>query len=274
MGLLKTITQKVSNIALKPAVALGNLATAGIEKITGQTYGRTTSKELSETTAGKILGTATAAAAVGLAAALSPAAALKVATSKPVIAVAAVATLAPKTTETVLKSEALTKTAIATAVNPLAGLVVGAEQGGSIIGTALGNVADVIKEKAPGVATAIQENAPTIGAAAAGLTAAGVIAAVALKDKAEEIPSINNSSDIVGIETAAAGTSAAVPMGNNEVSTFPQTIPTKTITTGRKKRRKAKAARSPIISNKVLINIVNKPVGLQMKRYLNQRIYA
>lgn len=62
MGLIKSI----SKIALTPSVAIGNVITAGLEKVTGKKYGRSTAAELSETTAGKVLGTAIAGTAAAL----------------------------------------------------------------------------------------------------------------------------------------------------------------------------------------------------------------
>lgn len=63
------ILQKISQIALTPSTAIGNVITAGLEKVTGKKYGRTTAAELSSTTAGKVLGTAIAGTAVALTAA-------------------------------------------------------------------------------------------------------------------------------------------------------------------------------------------------------------
>jgi len=65
MGILK----KISTIALTPSTAIGNVITAGLEKVTGKTYGRTKASELASTTAGKVLGTAIAGTAVALTAA-------------------------------------------------------------------------------------------------------------------------------------------------------------------------------------------------------------
>lgn len=65
MGILKSI----SKIALTPSVAVGNVITAGLEKITGKKYGRSTAEGLASTTAGKVLGTAIAGTAVALTAA-------------------------------------------------------------------------------------------------------------------------------------------------------------------------------------------------------------
>lgn len=63
------ILQKISQVALTPSTAIGNVITAGLEKVTGKKYGRTTAAELSSTTAGKVLGTAIAGTAVALTAA-------------------------------------------------------------------------------------------------------------------------------------------------------------------------------------------------------------
>jgi hypothetical protein len=76
MGLLKS----VAKYGILPAVILGNLATAALEKVTKKEYGRTTPEEAAQTTIGKILGVSTLAAGAAAGIAYSPAAALKIAT--------------------------------------------------------------------------------------------------------------------------------------------------------------------------------------------------
>ena len=52
-------TSGLARTGLIPAVVIGNLFTSGLEKITKKKYGRTTTKELATTGAGKVLGLAT-----------------------------------------------------------------------------------------------------------------------------------------------------------------------------------------------------------------------
>ena len=59
--------QKISRVTLAPSVFLGNLITRGASKVTGKAYGKQTTKKLSKTTFGKVLGTAIAGTAVALA---------------------------------------------------------------------------------------------------------------------------------------------------------------------------------------------------------------
>jgi len=58
-GRAERFAEKGAKVGLLPAVGIGNLITAGIEKITGKKYGRTTAAELAETPAGKALGLST-----------------------------------------------------------------------------------------------------------------------------------------------------------------------------------------------------------------------
>lgn len=71
------ILKSVAKYGLIPAVAIGNILTAGLAKVTGKTYGRTTLEEAAQTTMGKILGVGTAATAAALAVAAQPTAVLK-----------------------------------------------------------------------------------------------------------------------------------------------------------------------------------------------------
>ena len=68
MGFLKSF----SKIGLLPAVKIGNVLTAGLEKVTGKTYGRQTTERFASTKAGLVLGTATAGTAVALASVINP----------------------------------------------------------------------------------------------------------------------------------------------------------------------------------------------------------
>ncbi|KKL90649.1 hypothetical protein LCGC14_1902610 [marine sediment metagenome] len=68
------VTETVAGVGLAPATFAGNLITAGLEKVTGKEFGRTTSAELAETKAGKALGLATTAVGAATVAALGAAA--------------------------------------------------------------------------------------------------------------------------------------------------------------------------------------------------------
>jgi len=64
----------------------------------------------------------------------------KVITSKAVLGVGAVAILAPKTFSAFIKTPGAAEVAAATAINPIAGIVVGLEKGTSILSTAFNNL--------------------------------------------------------------------------------------------------------------------------------------
>lgn len=81
MGFFKSL----SKYGLIPAVAIGNLLTAGIEKIKGKKYGRTTLEEASETKFGKVLGLATLGTGVLLGAVAAPAGTAKALIPKTVL---------------------------------------------------------------------------------------------------------------------------------------------------------------------------------------------
>ena len=63
--------------------------------------------------------------------------------------VAAIGTFAPGVLSMITSSPELTKVAVATAISPAAGIVVGAEEGVNVLGAVLGQVPEIIKEKTP-----------------------------------------------------------------------------------------------------------------------------
>ena len=74
----KSVLTSISKYGLIPAVAIGNIFTSVIEKVTKKKYGRTTLKEASSTPFGKTLGLATVGTATALGVAVAgPAAAAK-----------------------------------------------------------------------------------------------------------------------------------------------------------------------------------------------------
>lgn len=167
-----TIFTGLANIALKPIVGLGNLATAGLEKVTKKKFGRTTSEELSRTTAGEALGLAAGGAAAALGIAVAPAAAITVLAPP-----AAVSAFAPDVVSAVINTPAGAKVATAAAINPTAGIVVAIQEGTSYIEEAAKDFGSALANKAPQIGEVIQENAGII-AGGAGIAAAA--AAVSL----------------------------------------------------------------------------------------------
>jgi len=166
MGIIKSI----SKIALTPSVAVGNVIVAGLEKITGKKYGRTTTEELASTTAGKVLGTAIAGTAAALTAAT----------------IAAVPAAAAATRETATKAAAVVKanpikTAIAAPI--ITGAVISQPEKAAkaIVQTPfqLGNVGANIANLAAspsieGVKELVTENPVIVGTAIAAGTALGI----------------------------------------------------------------------------------------------------
>lgn len=105
----------LSKIGIAPAVALGNIVTAGLEKITGKKYGRTTIKEASETKFGKALGIATVSVAAAIPVAIAPAAAgriastvgktvVKTAVKKPALAIVGTGVIVSGAAPTIVKT--------------------------------------------------------------------------------------------------------------------------------------------------------------------------
>jgi len=193
------LIEKIAKVGLAPSAFIGTQILKGVSLITKKDYGTTKEVLASavETKTGKVIGGATAAvgaALVGVAATTTAAgvaitkavgtAASKVAKAvkaapapvKTGLATAAtIAVLAPETTKAILSSPEATKTATAAIVSPAAGVVVGLEQGTSLLSESL-------KENAPKVAEVIKENIPAIvGAGTLGAAALG--ATTLLKDK-------------------------------------------------------------------------------------------
>lgn len=119
--------------------------------------------------------------------------ATKIVTSTTARSLSAVAALAPEVTSKVLSSpEAVTTIAASAAGGPIAGLVVGLEQGGGLVAEAAKDVAQKVKEA--DIVGAVK----TTGAVAAGVaavTGAGIVAAKVLgKEKEIKEAPINNPS--------------------------------------------------------------------------------
>lgn len=244
MGILSTI----SNLALKPSTALGNLATAGLEKITGKEYGRTTSKELASTTPGKILG-------LGIA---TTAGALVVATGA---AASAARVVIPAATKAVVTSPV--KTILGTTV--AAGIIAsgagtkivsttykGSKTAGEVITGEKSLGGDTIKDvtKTAGIVLGVG----AVGAAA-GLVAEKVLTG---NDNVESLIPTTPAS-----VTSQVAASEIAPTGVTEMPATPQTVSTTT-----RKKYKKKKIESQRISQIVKIN-----VSAGNRRFLNVNHY-
>lgn len=151
------------------------------------------------------------------------------------------AVLAPETTSKILSSEALTKTAAAGLVaGPAGALIVGAEEGVSIVGSILEEIPDKLKT-------------PALVAGAAVVAGAGAyVASQLLPDKAE-----------------------AVLNSDGKTAILPQTS---TITTGVKRRKRAKKPQITSINQNVRVSVQNSArssgMRIMSERYLNKRAFA
>ena len=272
------IIQKVANIALKPSVAIGNLVTKGIEKVTNKTYGRTTSEELSKTTAGKVLGTAIAGTAVALGAAVAApkivaAGGAKVVAGTAAKSAAKVAIAHPVKTAalglgaaTVLQSETLTKAATKLP---------------SEAAKLTTNVAQLADEPSLEKLKDIVKDSPVLTAALGGLAAVTVgkgllgTAATYMNTKATkentELMAASVGSSAVPVETAQGGIVAEKATGNASSAPIPQEYTT--ISSGTRKYYKRKSQQNRISQN-VRVIVQNKNTGVSIKKYLKGAVLA
>lgn len=267
------ILQKIAEIALSPSVAIGNV----ISDIIKAGSGKTTAKELSETTAGKALGAAIA----GTAAAL---------------AVAAGAPAVVKAVKSGSAKSAISKAAKEAAANPIkavkkaATAVVGAAVvGGAVAGGGAKLIKPVIEAAYKGTKTAaevatgekkltsetVMDVAKTIGIIGGSAIVGGAVGIIAEK--------------VMGAKESAA---SETPMLSNSMNNIPTTssdnliydgsitegIPmeTTTVTTGTKKKRKARARTRDLTSVRQNVNVIvnNRAIGQQSRKYIKESIYA
>jgi len=281
MGILSSLTKNIAKVGLAVPVAIGNLITTGIEKVTGKEYGRQTLEEASKTTTGKLLGTSIAAGtAIAAGAAITGSAAATATlskvtqvvskainpfTSSPTVkagiaTAATVAVLAPETAKAIFSSPEATKTAAAAIVSPAAGLIVGLEQGGGLLSSALDTAL-------PKVAATLKQNTPEIIAAATTLGVAAASAAALLPEKSTPDVSTLPIDKITAIPaTTQPNTAVAAPV-------LPETQILKATTgaasTSTRKKRRSNLLQSKI-SQSVRVNILNQNSAHRItKRYLN-----
>lgn len=280
MSLLSGLITAVSNIALKPAVAIGNV----ISNLIKPGSGTTTSSQLANTTAGKILGTATAGAVVALGGAIAGAGSIGAGLAKAI--------------PTTAKGKAIAVASTIVGVSAVASNPIGTTEAIGKVPGALANVGTNIGEFSAnptlqGAIDIAKENPVLVGAGALAIGSgiAGTVATIlntrATKENTQTIiaPSDNNipvgSSTLENpISNIPASTQDLIQpetaVGNNDVSGSPLTTPTKTITIGKKRYKKHKAETSSSIRNNVHIQILNQATGQKIsnKRYLKEVVYA
>jgi hypothetical protein len=276
------LIEKIAKVGLAPSAFIGTQILKGVSLITKKDYGTTKEVLASavETKTGKVIGGATAAvgaALVGVAATTTAAgvaitkavgtaaakvgktysklpAPAKVGIAQTGLTAGAVALFAPETAKAVAQSPEALKTIGAAAIGgPVAGVVVGLEQGTSLLSESL-------KENAPKVAEVIKENIPAIvGAGTLGAAALG--ATTLLKDKEKEITAALPKEAETKSEQIAPKT---------EVLPQTQTI-TATTGTATKKRKKTRSKALPQqIRQAVNIDIINNNSSNRItKKYIN-----
>jgi hypothetical protein len=255
---LKSLVTKVAAKLIKPAAVAASTSTT--PKITFIT------KAVS-TIVPKITATAGVITAVGTAAVLAPAPTLAVAKviAPTALTAAVIAAFAPETAKVIVNSPEATKTAIAFAVNPAAGYVVGIEQGGGLISTAF-------KTQTPLVQGAIVAATGVIAGTVATLGVSSLLnpteGATPLGNIINKITGKGNDvvTDITPTPTPIPTPQTPVtPSGTPEVISNAGVIPAQTVDVTSKKRakhRKVKQLQYQHINQSVKImlnqNIANK----------------
>ncbi|GAI10901.1 unnamed protein product [marine sediment metagenome] len=220
---------------------VANILTAGIEKITGGTYGRTSVQEILEDPVGKVLSTAAGVTTLALGAVTLP-------YTAPVVAKAAVTFVA----KAPVAALALGGLATVPAGRELIGQAAkGIFEGGK----ALGKAAEVAKEE--GVPLTLKE-----GLKAAGLVGAGVVAAVAvpkiiekIKGLPEKIPSLIEPEEVM-IKEKPIGIEGEVPI-TPEVTE---------ITVGKKPYKRRRAKIIPSVRQLVRVSVISRATGTGIKQ--------
>jgi len=272
MGILKTI----SKIGIAPAVGAGNLITAGLSKITGKEYGRTTISQAVETKTGQILGAATAAvaaAAIGAYTVTTPAAlAIAKTTAK---------AITPATTKGKIIAAVATPVVIgAVTAQPkeTAKTIIAAPSNLANVGANIANLAAAPSlEKAEEL---VKENPVIIGTALTAATAIGVkgvVQAAATYGQTQAIKAqtsaIENQSSLPTATTIAKAQAAPEIMAASKAPVLAETqVLTATSGTTRKKKRSKPLPRE--IKQQVGISIINNnksySAGRTTKKYINE----
>lgn len=271
-GLLKAVgksTYKTFGKVFSTAVTTpANIITAGLEKVTGKKYGRTTAKEFSESSFGKKL---TKAAAV-------PAAGLVIAAGAGGRAASLAKSLVPATIKGkvitgtsaligygVLKSSPKAQKTVEKAIVSLP------DKPSKIIGLGKG-IGQVIEKKKKFTAKDVGKAlavAGIVGGAAAG--AAVILPKIKEKFTKEKavVPEVSPGVFEATPEQAQQLVKEK-PIG---IEGTPQTPQTTKITTGRKPYKRRRAKKTPSVRQSVRVNVINRSTGIRNTNYIKERLY-
>jgi hypothetical protein len=261
MGLLKKIITKI----LTPAAV--KASTSKTPALTFISKGLIDTSAAVKTASGVAVG-------IGTAAVLAPAATLAVAKviAPTAATIGTIALLAPKTTSAVLSSPEISKTVAAGLVNPYAGLIVGIEQGGGLLSTAISSASDATKLALGAGAGALLAGGLALGFSSLSSPSEGATSII--DTIGTTIQKITGKTDTSTADTSTGNQGVATQQGtadiiDNSGVITPQTqVLTKTATTKRKKKRLQ--ARTANISQRV--NIVMSQS--QNKRYINKFVQS
>jgi len=239
MGIFDLIGKAYSGLV----TGVAGVITAGIEKVTGETYGRMTAVEFREEPTGKVLTTAFTGTLTALGVATLPVTAplvLKGVIAKPVVALVGAGLLVTKGGRT---------------------LITKGVEGVYLGGKALGEAYEVAEEK--GEEITISEALKTAGLVGAGLVVGA--GAPAIIEKGKEI-----FTDITGKELKeVVPKEQLIPEKAVGDAGIPVTPATTTITTGKKPYKRRRAKITPPVKQYVRVDIINQPRNLQSIKYIN-----
>jgi len=285
MGLFDAL----KNVYATGVTTVANVITSGVEKITGKTYGRTSSEEFLSTKTGQVLSTAAAGTAiVGAVAAVGSA----------VSAAGGVRAAASKVLTSVIPTTTKGKIIAAVATPVIVGAVTREPE--KTLSTAInapkelsqfgGDVATFAASPSIDTARAVITESPIISSAVA-VAAAGAVGSVVAPvvggylqretiqeqtktlEKAISTAQPIPESGIIKVPPQSEQLQKEQPLGDGGSAPLPET----TIINAPKKRYKRRQKqKTPSVRQSVKININNRPVGLKIenKRYLNELIIA
>lgn len=280
MGLLSSLQR----IVLTPLAGTANLITAGLEKVTGKTYGRQTVEAAMQDPVAKglanvIIGGTAAIGAVLAAPAVGGAVAARGGAAA--VAKTAAKSLIPSTAKgKVIAAVAAPVVIGAVAKEPVKSLKA-AVQAPSELAQFGGDVASFVANPSLESAKQIVKESPIISAATGLLVAGG-----AVKTIAPAIASIKQTEAIKEQTAAIEGATKAVqPQGITVTDlsqaqtpltpVMPQTSQVSAGTQARKRRKGVRKAAMPSVNQSVRVNVINssKSVGIShTKKYLNRQL--
>lgn len=239
----------LARLGLALPVAIGNILTLGLEKVSGRKFGRQRTKELAQTRFGKTLGLAITGTGAVLAVALSPAAAARQAASLiPKSGLGKAALLA-------VGGAAVTSKVVRRAIIQTPSLIF---EKGEALGLEAERQAEAAGERKPKTTTAV------LLGAAAGLAAPFILGKVREKFTGQEVPTL----DFEPLPSALP-----LPKERQAAAEKPVTAETQTIEAGtKKKRRKSRPQpRRQTISQKVNVRV---GVNAGNRKYIKNVIFT